>query len=148
MTITDGTPHLDSDDALHVPRVWTVQKELTREEREELEDVPPMTDDALALLAGLLSRIGLCDPGRQWGLSNWALDPLDRTASWNRLGRRLLGHGVWWELTWSNFPFSPDVVRALAEPQVGIVGARTAQVRRGWDVHLGDAVLALRPEDN
>jgi hypothetical protein len=147
MTVTDYARVSPFGDDFEVPRrVWTVQHGLTSQEHEALVGLPPMTDDTLALLSGLLSRIGLCDPERRWALGNWFVDPLDRTLGWSRVGRRLWGYGDWWELTWNSFPFHDDVAMALTDPQAGIVGAHAVQGRRGWDVRLGNAVLALRSE--
>ncbi|MGK5696970.1 hypothetical protein ACSNOJ_29475 [Streptomyces sp. URMC 128] len=148
MTVTDRPPISPFGGDFDGDRVWNVQQELTAAEQEALADVPPMTDDASVLLSGLMSRIGLRDPWRNWALGNWFMDPLDRTSEWGGgPGRRLWGHGGWWELTWGSFPFRGDVARALTDPQAGIAGADAVQVRRGWDVRLGDAVLALRGED-
>jgi hypothetical protein len=145
MTVTDRPrlPAFEADfDEDH--RVWTVQHDLTGPEREVLADVPAMTQEALVLLSGLTSRIGLSDPRRRWAVGNWFEDPLDRTLAWSRAGRRLWGRGDWWELTWNGFPFHEDVAMALTDPQAGIAGARAVPARRGWDVRLGNAVLALR----
>ncbi|CAM5559480.1 hypothetical protein SPURM210S_03831 [Streptomyces purpurascens] len=148
MTVTDRPPIPPLGGDFDECRVWNMHQELTDEEQEALTDVPPMTDAALVLLSGLMSRIGLRDPERRWALGNWFMDPLNRTSEWGGgPGRRLWGHGDWWELTWGSFPYRGDVARALTDPQVGIVGADTVQVRRGWDVRFGDAVLALRGED-
>ncbi|MGV9419991.1 hypothetical protein ACWDO6_21120 [Streptomyces sp. NPDC003674] len=148
MTVTDRPPVPAFDgDFDEGRRVWGVQEGLTDHEQEALANVPPMTDDALVLLSGLMSRIGLCDPNRRWALGNWFADPLDRTLAWNR-GRRLWGHEDWWELTWSNFPFHGDVAMALTDPRAGIAGAQAVQGRRGWDVRLGGAVLALRTDED
>ncbi len=147
MTVTDRPPVSPFKGGFEQGRrVWTVHHGLTSQEHEALADVPPMTDDALSLLAGLMSRIGLCDPERRWALGNWFADPLDRTLAWSRVGRRLWGHGDRWELTWNCFPFHGDVAMALTDPQAGIAGAQAVQDRRGWDVRLGNAVLALRAE--
>ncbi|KMS82818.1 hypothetical protein ACZ91_56670 [Streptomyces regensis] len=149
MTVTDRplVPAFDGDFE-EGRRVWTVQHDLTGQEHEALADAPSMTDDALALLAGLMSRIGLCDPERRWALGYWFADPLDRTLAWSHVGRRLWGHGDRWELTWNCFPFHWDVAMALTDPQAGIAGAQAVQGRRGWDVRLGNAVLALRTEED
>ncbi|MGV9503615.1 hypothetical protein ACWDQ0_35650 [Streptomyces sp. NPDC003642] len=148
MTVTDRPPVSPFIGDFDGGRVWNVEQDLTDAEGEALSDIPPMTDDAAILLSGLMSRIGLRDPGRSWALGNWFMDPLDRTSEWGgRLGRRLWGHEGWWELTWGSFPFRSDVARALTDPQAGIARAEAVPVRRGWDVRLGDAVLALRGED-
>jgi hypothetical protein len=60
-----------------------VRRGLTSQEDDALASVPPMTADTLALLSGLVSRIGLGDPGRRWALGNWFADPLDRTLAWS-----------------------------------------------------------------
>jgi hypothetical protein len=148
MTVTDRPPVSPLTNDFDGDRVWNIQQSLTGAEQEALAEVPPMTDDAAVLLSGLMTRIGLRDPRRNWALGNWFMDPLDRTSEWGgRPGRRLWGHEGCWELTWGSFPFRSDVARALTHPQVGIAGANAVQVRRGWDVRLGDAVLALRGED-
>ncbi|MEU9471302.1 hypothetical protein AB0D78_32700 [Streptomyces avermitilis] len=148
MTVTDRPPVPPFDGDFDERRVWTVDQGLTGEEHDALADVPPMTDDTLVLLSGLMSRIGLCDPQRQWALGNWFMDPLDRTSAWGgRAGRRLWGRGDWWELTWGGFPFAEDVAMALTDPQAGIAGAHAVRVRRGWEVRVGNAVLALRVEE-
>ncbi|MCX5357663.1 hypothetical protein OG864_02775 [Streptomyces sp. NBC_00124] len=48
---------------------------------------------------------------------------------------------------WNSFPFHKDVAMALTDPQAGIAGAQAVPARRGWDVRLGNAVLALRTEE-
>ncbi|MFF5407854.1 hypothetical protein ACFY8K_33930 [Streptomyces misionensis] len=147
VTVTDRPPVPAFDaDFEEGRRVWGMQDGLTGHEQEALADVPPMTDDALALLSGLMSRIGLCDPNRRWALGNWFADPLDRPHAWNSVGRCLWGHGDRWELTWGSFPFHEDVAMALTDAQAGIAGAQAVQARRGWDVRLGGAVLALRAD--
>lgn len=147
MTITDRPPVPAFDVDFEERRgVWNVRHGLTSQEDDALANVPPMTADTLALLSGLVSRIGLCDPGRRWALGNWFADPLDRTLAWSRADRRLWGHGDRWELTWSSFPFHRDVAMALTDPQAGIAGAQAVQGRRDWDVRLGNAVLTLRTE--
>ncbi|WP_309030899.1 hypothetical protein [Streptomyces alfalfae] len=149
MTITDRPPVPAFDGGFEEHRrVWTVHHGLTSHEQEALADVPPMTEDALALLSGLVARIGLCDSDQRWALGNWFADPLDRTLAWNRRGRRLWGHGDWWELTWSSFPFHDDVAMALTDPRAGVAGAQAVQGRRGWDVRLGSGVLALRTDED
>jgi hypothetical protein len=148
MTVTDRPPVPPFDSDFDEDRVWNTHQVLTSGEQEALADVPPVSDAAMALLAGLVTRIGLNDPKRRWALGNWFMDPLDRTGEWGGSpGRRLWGHGNWWELTWGSFPFREDVAAALTGAQVGIAGARAVQVRRGWDIRLEDAVLALRSED-
>ncbi|BAC75357.1 hypothetical protein SM007_27510 [Streptomyces avermitilis] len=148
MTVTDRPPVPPFDGGFDEHRVWTVDQGLTGEEHDALADVPPMTDDTLVLLSGLVTRIGLRDPQRQWALGNWFMDPLDRTSAWGgRVGRRLWGRGDWWELTWGSFPFAEDVAMALTDPQAGIAGAHAVRVRRGWEVQVGTAVLALRVEE-
>lgn len=149
MTVTDRPPVPAVDgDFDEGRRVWGMQDGLSGYEQEALANVPPMTDGALALLSGLMSRIGLCDPDRRWGLGNWFADPLDRPHAWNSVGRRLWGHGDRWELTWGSFPFREDVAMALTDAQAGIAGAQAVQGRQGWDVRLGGAVLALRTADD
>ncbi|MFJ9026794.1 hypothetical protein ACIRPU_43740 [Streptomyces sp. NPDC102259] len=147
MTVTDRYPAPPFDGDFDERRVWTVDQGLTGEEHDALADVLPMTDDTLVLLSGLMSRIGLCDPQRQWALGNWFMDPLDRTdVCGGRVGRRLWGRGGWWELTWGGFPFAEDVAMALTDPPAGIAGAAAVRGRRGWEVRVGTAVLALRVE--
>ncbi|WP_228049428.1 hypothetical protein [Streptomyces justiciae] len=147
MTLTDRPPTpAFAGDFEEDHRVWSVHHALTGREFEALADVPPMTQEALVLLSGLTSRIGLRDPNQRWALGNWFMDPLDRTLAWSRTGRRLWGQGNRWELTWNSFPFHEDVALALTDPQAGITGAQAVPARRGWDVRLGDAVLALQAE--
>ncbi|MFG3552345.1 hypothetical protein [Streptomyces sp. NPDC047725] len=147
MTVTDRPPVPAFDGDFDERDAWGARQGLTVEEQQALADVPPMSDAALVLLSGLVTRIGLCDPDERWALGNWFVDPLDRTSEWGgRPGRRLWGHGNWWELTWGSFPFHEDVAAALTDPRAGISGAHALRVHRGWDVRFGDAVLALRSE--
>jgi hypothetical protein len=148
MTVTDRPPAPPFESDFDEDRVWNARQELTSGEQEALADVPPVSGAAMVLLAGLMTRIGLNDPKRRWALGNWFMDPLDRTREWAAdPGRRLWGHGDRWELTWGSFPFREDVAAALTGAKIGIAGAYAVKVRRGWDIRLGDAVLALRSED-
>ncbi|MES9544337.1 hypothetical protein, partial [Actinomadura sp. NPDC000600] len=58
MTVTDRPPVPPFDGGFDEHRVWTVDQGLTGEEHDALADVPPMTDDTLVLLSGLVTRIG------------------------------------------------------------------------------------------
>ncbi|MER8187184.1 hypothetical protein [Kitasatospora sp. NPDC094015] len=128
-----------------------VGEELTSAERRKLDSIPPMTPEAEVLLAGLVTRFTLVDPGREWA-TDWSADPLRRGGSRrtdpNGLvrgnQRRLWGDGNSWELRWSGFPYPQDLGIALTHPVIGIPGAELHAHRSTYEVTLGDAVLELR----
>lgn len=81
-----------------------------------------------------------------WAVGTFFGDPLNRLEErpvWSAR-RRLWGNGPRWELEWTSYPFASDLVAALTEPVAGIEGTKSVQSRRGWDVVLGDSILALR----
>ncbi|WP_199546300.1 hypothetical protein [Streptomyces sp. N35] len=127
-------------------RLWRTDVDVTSDEQAALGEVPPMTDAAEVLLAGLLVRFSLRDPAGRWSLANWDTHPLDRPLPQASLSsHRLWGHGERWMLEWScDYPSGADVAAALTDPKAGIVGAKAVDARRGWDIVLDGAVLALR----
>ncbi|MFC5639666.1 hypothetical protein [Streptomyces bullii] len=84
MTVTDRPPISPFGGDFDGDRVWNVQQELTAAEQEALADVPPMTDDASVLLSGLMSRIGLREPGRNWALVHGPVGSYERVGRWPR----------------------------------------------------------------
>jgi hypothetical protein len=128
-------------------RLWSTRTPVTEAEWDLLESLPSVTPAAEALLAGLLVRLCLRDPAAGWAIGQFSDDPLGRLERGvPRQGfRRLWGAGNRWELAWCSYPFPGDLVQALVDPLVGIPGAYSTSVRRGWDIRLEDAVLALRP---
>ncbi|MEV8321479.1 hypothetical protein AB0Q95_45800 [Streptomyces sp. NPDC059900] len=128
-------------------RLLRISDPLVEEELGALSDVPAASPTAQMLLAGLMVRLCLRDPAGLWAVGAFTEDPLDRAATrpvWSA-SRRLWGHGTRWELEWTSYPFPEDLVAALTDPVAGIREARSSKVRQGWDVALGDSLLALRP---
>lgn len=128
---------------------FTVDAPLTPGEREQLASVPPMTEHAQFLLAGVFCRISARDPHRRWAIGNWFYDPLQRS-SWldsdRSLGedRKLQGAGDSWELRWDSYPYPDDLAASMTDPVIGIPGARTVSASDHLAITLGNATLRLR----
>ncbi|MEJ8653609.1 hypothetical protein WKI65_37595 [Streptomyces sp. MS1.AVA.3] len=132
--------------ALRDDRLWGIDKPLTEYERATFEELPPMAPATETLLAGLTVRLCLRDPNREWAIGTWWRDPLKRPRERARFStRRLWGSGSRWELEWRSYPYPDDLAQAMTDPLAGIPGAKAQRVRRGWDIHLDDGILALRP---
>ncbi|MEV7197752.1 hypothetical protein AB0N81_39070 [Streptomyces sp. NPDC093510] len=128
---------------------FTVDAPLTPDEREQLAGVPPMTEHAQCLLAGVFCRISARDPHRGWAIGNWFYDPL-RRPGWldndRSLGedRNLQGAGDSWELRWDSYPYPDDLAAAMTDSVIGIPGARTVSAHDNLAITLGSATLRLR----
>jgi hypothetical protein len=130
-------------------RRWlTSQDPLTADERYMLAAIPPMTDDIEFLLAGMVARITVRDPGMEWDLGTWFEDPLDRPESRSFYGTRpslsLWGSGNRWMLRWNTFPHPVDLVASLTQPQIGVPGVTVVERSHGWEIRLNDSSLWLR----
>lgn len=127
--------------------LWSTHTTMTDSEWDVLESLPPTTPTAEVLLAGLLVRLCLKDPADGWAVGQFSEDPLGRLERGvSRYAfRRLWGAGDRWELEWCPYPVPDDLVQALVDPFVGIPGAHSTSVRRGWDIRLENSLLALRP---
>jgi hypothetical protein len=133
-------------------RYLTVDDDLTTHEHRTLASVPPMSEDATALLAGLVSRYNLGDRRRRWATSlSW--DPLQRPELERRRDpdvmrhgavRRLWGHGDSWRFHWTGYPEPRDLAMALTQLEPGIRGAICTRVHGTYWVTLGTATLELR----
>ncbi|REK91700.1 hypothetical protein DY245_03030 [Streptomyces inhibens] len=128
---------------------FTVDAPLTPGEREQLAIVPPMTEHAQRLLAGVFCRISARDPHRRWAIGNWFYDPLRRSGwldSGRSLGegRKLQGAGDNWELRWDSYPYPDDLAASMTDPIIGIPEARTVSASDHLAITLGNATLRLR----
>ncbi|MFD3531856.1 hypothetical protein [Streptomyces sp. NPDC058661] len=124
-------------------------KSLTATERQQLKQVPAMSDDAAHLLAGLATRIATRDPQGRWAIGNWFSDPLDRpdrrdNGSTERYGKQLWGAGDQWTLRWNGFPYARDIAASLTSPLIGIPGATAHDAGDHLYVQLGRATLGLK----
>lgn len=129
----------------------TVDHGLTPRERQALEAVPPMSGDAVTLLAGLVSRYNLVDRRGGWATSlSW--DPLERPEAERRENpqviqngpvRRLWGYGDSWTFRWTGYPEPRDLALALTHREAGIRGAGFTRNGDAYRVALGTATLEL-----
>lgn len=129
----------------------TVDHGLTANERRALAAVPPISDDATTLLAGLVSRYNLVDRRGRWATSlSW--DPLERPGVEHRREpevirhgavRRLWGAGDSWMFRWTGYPEPRDLAVALTHPEAGIRGAGFTRRGDAYRVALGTATLEL-----
>ncbi|MEU9983768.1 hypothetical protein [Streptomyces sp. NPDC050856] len=144
---TSTRPDSDSGHEVRDRRMWRTDTPLNDAERDALADLPSACPASEVLLAGLLVRLCLRDPGRAWAVGTFFDDPLNREKALlpGAVSRRLWGNGTRWELEWSSYPYEEDLVSALTDPVAGLSGAKAAKVRRGWDITFDDALLALRP---
>ncbi|GAA2258930.1 hypothetical protein GCM10010232_56780 [Streptomyces amakusaensis] len=137
----------------HVPLhpYLTLGNDLTAHERRALAAVPPISEEATTLLAGLVSRYNLVDRRGHWATSlSW--DPLGRPGVERRKEPEVIRHGavhrLWgagdsWEFRWTGYPVPRDLALALTHPEAGVKGAEST---RHGDVHrvvLGTASLDL-----
>lgn len=129
-----------------------VDHDLTAPERRALAEVPPISDDAATLLAGLVTRYNLIDRRKRWATSlSW--DPLERPELEHRnepdvlrdgAVRQLWGTGNSWELRWTGYPEPKDLAQALTHPEAGIKGARATHQDGAYLIRFGTASLDLR----
>ncbi|MFD9068485.1 hypothetical protein [Streptomyces lasiicapitis] len=135
-------------------RYLTIDHDVTEPERLALAAVPPMSHDATALLAGLVSRYNLVDRRSHWATS-LSRDPLERPGSEHRrepdvrldgAARRLWGSGHSWAFHWNGYPEPHDLAIALTHREVGIKGARLTRRGGAFHVALGTASLELSDE--
>ncbi|MBS2549623.1 hypothetical protein KGQ19_22420 [Catenulispora sp. NL8] len=122
---------------------------LTEAEMQALAQIPEMTPAIEILLAALAVRLDARDPQGGWAMGYWFWDPLDRpgapqTSSPYGFRRVLRGCGNRWELRWSEFPYVQDVATMLTHPIIGVPGCQARDVSNGYDIALGNSVLALR----
>ncbi|MFB8761162.1 hypothetical protein [Nocardiopsis alba] len=109
--------------------------------------VPPMSDAARVLLAGLISRLCLTAPDRSWATARWHLRPRGVGSGERSLpepGRRLWGAHDHWELRWGGFPDAAYVASALTAPVIGIAGASALDRGHEISVRYGPASLILQ----
>ncbi|MFJ6610367.1 hypothetical protein ACIQPT_08810 [Streptomyces sp. NPDC091289] len=126
----------------------TLEDPLDLAEERQLADVPPMSEAAQTLLAGMVARMSMTDPKGRWATGNWYWDPLGRDDGRGRDDdsdpqRRLWGAGGEWEAQWTGLPYPEDVAASLTDPRVGISGATLGRSKRTYDVTLGDSVLKI-----
>ncbi|MGC0420384.1 hypothetical protein [Embleya sp. AB8] len=113
-------------------------------------EIPPMSDDMRRLLAGLFVRLSVKDRFGRWATGNWHWDPLRRNLPRPKGNyahgpvRRLWGAGDEWELVWTGYPHTADVVAALTDPVAGLANATSITYRDSYDVRLGTACLHIR----
>lgn len=139
--VAKGEPlrrHIDSFVPLGVP--------LQAAEERQLAATPPMTADAEVLLAGLVARIDVEDPGGDWATGGWWTDRLRREppAGYRLVGPTYLwGSGAQWVLRWSGHPYPVDIIGCLTDPRFGIRGAHASGTGNNRVIRLGDASLSL-----
>lgn len=119
------------------------------DERAALETIPPMHEDAVSLLAGLVARLSCWSEQERWAVGYLVHDDLPGR-DWDGGGTcsfvHLWGGDTEWVLRWGGHGSVPpaDVARALTHEFIGITGA-THVVKRSdrAEVHLGRARLIL-----
>ncbi|MFJ8154293.1 hypothetical protein [Streptomyces sp. NPDC094468] len=128
----------------------TLDHDLTAHERRALAAVPPISVDATALLAGLVSRYNLVDRRGHWATSlSW--DPLERPEVERRkepevvhgAEYQLWGAGDSWAFRWTGYPESRDLALALTHREAGVKGASITRHGGTYRVVLGTASLDL-----
>ncbi|AVZ74407.1 hypothetical protein SLUN_21815 [Streptomyces lunaelactis] len=157
LTITgdpDGCPRGNKRSLGPRHRYLTIDHHVTEHERRALAAIPPLSHDATALLAGLVSRYNLVDRRGRWATSlSW--DPLERPGAEHRREpdvrlhgavRRLWGSGDSWAFRWTGYPEPYDLAMALTHREVGIKGARLTHHGGAFRVTLGTASLELSDE--
>lgn len=130
----------------------SVDDGLRRHEEEALNAVPPLTEDAEVLLAGLTSRYTSEDRRRLWA-TNLSWDPLGRGEGRRQPyvdvfddgpKRHLWGRGDAWVLKWSGYPYPRDLGTALTHREFRIKGAELERSGSSYRVILRSATLDLR----
>ncbi|SDU44475.1 hypothetical protein [Amycolatopsis keratiniphila] len=118
------------------------------QERNAHDTIPPMSEDAMDLLAGLVARLTCRHEEEQWAVGWLISDPIPRPyhqqSGFDFI--QLWGSQDHWTLQWGGSGSVPasDVARALTHPVVGILGARaTRSGETRAEVHLRKACLTL-----
>ncbi|GAA0908529.1 hypothetical protein [Virgisporangium aurantiacum] len=110
---------------------------------------PAMSPSMTPLLAGLVTRLNLSDPGGSWATGTWFWDPLQQSRSRpdiSTLGlcaRRLWGSGDDWALSWEGYPFAADLICAMTDPVAGVAGLTVLRHEQRTVLCLGSARLTV-----
>jgi hypothetical protein len=149
--------YLDRHDKFgRIPRYWDGgsrwpecrrDRGISLDERESMRCVPPMSNDAERLLAGLASRLWTRSEAERWGVGGLVWYPFQRgIGTGSEQFTYLWGRGNDWVLRWGGPSSTPasHVAKALTHEVIGIQGAMVlARSARQALVQLGEARLRL-----
>ncbi|SIO88546.1 hypothetical protein BQ8420_19325 [Nocardiopsis sp. JB363] len=127
-------------------RYLSVGNPLTAAEESELDTVPPASQSAQVLLAGLFTRTVLSAPDRSWTTGGWYYAPpgVRSAIPYQYSGSRMLwGSGDHWMLRWTGFPNAEFIASALTDETIGLAGATAEPSGNDLVVRYGDTELRL-----
>ncbi|WP_370934544.1 hypothetical protein [Amycolatopsis sp. cg13] len=122
------------------------------QERDSLDAIPSMGEDAVDLLAGLVARLTCRSDDEGWAVGWLVSDPMQRAfreQSWFDF-IQLWGGQDLWTLQWGGYGSVPasDVARVLTHPVIGVLGAHTTKANETRaEVRLRKARLTLELHD-